>query len=160
MTTQAQHKQRLIRLYKEETGATEVDMYEVAKFAAGRGWKLPKPKSPLEILAKEFAQAARTEVRKDEKTGRPYRANHALLYVKDGSQMSLWIDIDEAPRHKILKSLIHRREQMVGDGVQLSLDADHWNSVNPDQPAIEIPMDFTLDVEWRKNGPEADLQAA
>jgi hypothetical protein len=160
MTTKHHKMQQIIRLFKEETGETEVEMLKIAKFAASRGWRLPTPKTAIEMLAKEFAEAARTEVRRDAATGRPYRANHALLYVRDGTQMSLWIDIDEAPRPKMLKSLIHRREQMVGDGLQLSLDADHWNSVNTDKEPIDIPLDFTLDVQWRKNGPEEGLQAA
>lgn len=150
----------MIRLYKEVTGETEVDMHKVAKFAAGRGWQLPKPNSALELLAKQFSQAAREEIRRDSQTGRPYRANHALRFNHGGTQMSLWIDIDEAPRHKILKSLIHRREQMVGDGLQLSLDADHWNSVNPEIEPIHIPLDFTDDIEWRKNAPDDERKSA
>ena len=54
-----QEMQRLIRLYKETTGECEVDMHKVAKFANDRGWPVPKPKNPLDMLAKEFAQAAR-----------------------------------------------------------------------------------------------------
>jgi hypothetical protein len=54
----------------------------------------------------------------------------------------------------MVKSLIARREQMVGDGYQLTLDADHWNGIHSDEKPIIIPMDFTDDVEWRKNAPE------
>ena len=75
-------------------------------------------------------------------------------------QLHLWIDIDEAPRGPMLKSLINRREQMIGDGLQLTLDADHWNSINESEAPIQIPMDFTLDVEWRKNTPDDDEKAA
>lgn len=160
MTTQIQNMQRIIRQYKEVSGETDVDMHKVAKFAAGLGWQLPKPKSPLEILANQFSKAAREEVRRDSGTGRPYRANHALRFNHGGTQMTLWIDIDEAPRYKILKSLIHRREQMVGDGLQLSLDADHWNSINSTEEPINIPLDFTDDVEWRKNAPDDEDKAA
>ncbi len=73
---------------------------------------------------------------------------------------TVWIDIDEAPRPKILKSLINRREQMVGDGLQLTLDQDHWNNVNPKDEPINIPMDLTEDIEWRKNAPDEDDQKA
>jgi len=55
----------------------------------------------------------------------------------------------------MLKSLINRREQMVGDGLQLTLDVDHWNGINPKEEPIQIPLDLTDDVEWRKNSPEA-----
>jgi hypothetical protein len=139
--------QRMIRLYKEETGIKEVDMKEVAKFALKRGWKPPKPVSIEERLAQEFTQAAREEIRHDRKTRKPYRANHAVEY-KQGH--FFWVDIDEAPRPHMHKSLIARRQQMVGDGYQLTLDADHWNSINPSEKPITIPLDFTEDIEERK----------
>lgn len=142
------------------TGKTEVDMKEVAKFAVSQGWKLPTPADPLDRLAKEFTKAARDEIRYDKKTGNPYRANHALPIKHGNTQLHLWIDIDEAPRKNIIKSLIMRREQMVGDGVQLTLDADHWNNVHPDEEPINIPMDFTDDVLWRKNAPDEDENVA
>ncbi|KVE81062.1 hypothetical protein WI99_25160 [Burkholderia cepacia] len=155
-----QEMQRLIRLYKETTGEVEVDMHKVAKFANERGWPLPKPRDPFDMLAKEFAQAARQEFRTDSKTGKPYRANHALPSTVRGVQLTLWIDIDEAPRHQMLKSLINRREQMVGDGLQLSLDADHWNGIHEGEEPIDIPMDLTDDIEWRKNAPDDESEAA
>jgi hypothetical protein len=139
--------QRMIRLYKDETGIKEVDMKEVAKFALEKGWKPPKPISAIDRLARDLAQAARVEMRQDNKTGKPYRANHAVE-AKQGH--FFWIDIDEAPRPHMQKSLTSRREQMVGDGYQLTLDADHWNSINPNEKPIIVPMDFTEDVEERK----------
>lgn len=154
MTTKNQEMQRLIRLYKEETGEKEVDMHHVGEFAVRLGWPLPTPVNPLDQLATQFSQAAREEIRRDKKTGRPYRANHAIPITRDGRQLYLWIDIDEAPRGPMHKSLINRREQMVGDAVQLAFDCDHWNSIHPDEEPITIPLDFTDDVEWRKNAPE------
>jgi hypothetical protein len=159
MANKQELMQRLIRLYKEETGKTEVDMREVAKFAVDKGWKLPAPTSPIDRLAREFARAAREEMRHDKSTGKPYRANHAILTQHGATQLSLWIDIDEAPRKLIHKSLIARREQMVGDGLQLTLDADHWNNVHPDEVPIQIPMDFTEDIEERKNAPDEEKKA-
>ncbi len=156
--TKHQQKQALIRLYKEQTGKKEIEMADVAAFAAEMGWILPQPQSPLELLAKEFAQAAREETRNDGKTGKPYRVNHAVL--QNGKQGTFWIDIDEAPRKHIHKSLVQRREQMVGDGLQLSLDQDHWNRVNPSEEPIDLPLDLTPDVEWRKNVSEEDEKAS
>lgn len=151
--TKHQEMQKLIRYYKEETGKSEIDMKEVAKFAVGKGWKLPQPVSAIDRLAKEFSQAAREEIKHDKKTGRPYRVNHSLVIKQGGEQLHLWIDIDEAPRAPMRKSLIARREQMVGDGLQLTFDADHWNSIHSEEEPIIIPMDFTEDIEERKNIP-------
>ncbi|MGA2119910.1 MAG: hypothetical protein ABSH56_34860 [Bryobacteraceae bacterium] len=160
MATKQQRQQRLIRLYKEETGAAEINMHEVAKFAARKGWPLPKPSDPLDLLAKEFSQAAREEIRHDKGTGKPYRANHAFATRRHGEQYTLWIDIDEAPRKPMLKCVVQRREQMVGDGLQLSLDVDHWNGIHPDEEPIDVPLDLTDDVTWRKNAPDEGKKAS
>lgn len=150
VVNQNQAFQEAIRLYKKKTGLTEVDLKEVAKFAVNNlGYKLPEPVDPLDILAKKIAVAAREETRTDKVTGRPYRANHAV--PKHGSQQSLWIDIDEAPRPLIQKSFVKRRDGIIGDALQLSLDVDHWNDANKTEEPIVIPLDFEEDVEERKN---------
>ena len=135
-------------------------MHKVAKFAAGKGWPLPTPANPLDLLAKEFSAAAREEIKHDQETGQPYRVNHAFRTIQGTQQLMLWVDIDQAPRKKMLKSLTNRREQMVGDGLQLTLDADHWNRVNPEQGQIAMQLDFTDDVEWRKHAPVEDAKAS
>ena len=50
------------------------------------------------------------------------------------------------------KSLVNRREQIVGEVLQLTFDAEHWNNIHPDETPIVMPTDFTDDVEWRMNG--------
>jgi len=152
--TRHQEMQRIIRNYREVQNVTEWDMHEVVRFAVKMGFPLPKPLSAIDRLAKEFSQAAREEVRHDKKTGRPYRANHAYKTVQGTQQMTFWVDIDEAPRPAIVKCFVQRREQTVGDVVQLSFDAEHWNRMNPKEEPIVIPTDFTDDVEWRKNAPD------
>lgn len=159
MANKHEKMQHFIRLYKEETGKIEVDMKEVAKFAVAHGMPLSAPLSAIDRLAKEFAHAARDEMRYDKKTGKPYRANHAISYAQGNKQLHLWIDIDEALRKPMVKSLIARREQMVGDGLQLTLDADHWNSIHPNEEAIKVPMDFTQDILWRQNAPDEEEKA-
>lgn len=65
MTTKNEHMQRLTRLFKEERMVKEVDMKDVAKFAVSKGWRLPTPTNPIDLLARQFADAARAEIRKD-----------------------------------------------------------------------------------------------
>ena len=153
--------QAIIRMFREEAGETTVDMHDVARFAAGKGWPLPMPKSPLDRLAEQFSAAAREELRRDEVTGRPYRANLAVNErLANGQQRTLWDDIDMAPRSFAHKSFVQRREQMVGDAVQLTFDVMHWNRINESEEPIEMPMDFTDDVQWRINAPMDDDKAA
>ena len=162
MVTKKQEMQQVIRLYKEQTGETAVDMHRVAEFAANLGWLTPAPVDPLDRLAAQFTRAAREEVKHDQATGRPYRVNHAIPNQRhDGrGQFYLWIDIDEAPRGPMLKSLINRRQQMVGDALQLNLDAEHWNNTNLNEEPLQLPLDFTDDVEWAKNAPPESEEKA
>ena len=152
--------QRLIRAYKDETGEREVDMHKVASWATGKGWPLPTPPNPHDMLAKQLSDAARVEVKYDKATGAPYRVNHSITTRHGDTQLHLWIDIDEAERGPMLKSLVCRREQMVSDGLQLSFDMDHWNAMNSTKEPIDIPMDLSLDIEWRKNSRDNDTDAA
>jgi hypothetical protein len=149
----------LIRAYREQTGQQSVDMHEIAKFAVSKGWPLPAPKSPLDRLAEQFSAASREEIRHDEATGKPYRANLAVTTWQGSKQMTLWTDIDEAPRHIAQKAFVQRREQMIGDGLQLTFDVMHWNRVNENDHPIEMPMDFTEDIAWRLNAPDEDKAA-
>jgi hypothetical protein len=152
-------RQKLIKLYREETGNSEVDMRDVAAFAVRKGWSLPKPQNPMDMLAKQFADAARQEFSKDRNTGRPYRVYHAVpKQDENGQSVFFWIDIDDpaTTAKNFRKSAVMRREQMVDDGFQLSLDLDHWNSIRPEDDHLALPWDLTLDIEWRKNAMDDD----
>ena len=147
--------QRFLRHYKDETGERELDMLKVAQHAAKMGWKMPVPKSPVELLAKEFTAAAQEERKYDKKTGKPYRVYHAIP-VHGQPSLFAYVDIDEATRKQMHMSSVNRREQMVSDGLNLTLDLDHWNSVNPSEEPIILPMDLTLDIEIRKAADAGD----
>lgn len=145
-----QERQRFLLYYREKTGENEIEMHKVAEFAKAMGWKMPTPPSDVELLAKQFADDAQAERRYDKDTGRPYRAYQALPVVGGQLNLFVYIDTDEATRNQMLKSAVNRREQMVTDGYNLTLDLDHWNSVHPDQEAIQLPMDLAMDIEIRK----------
>ncbi len=157
MSTENQRLQRMMRLYKEETGERELDMHKVASFCESKGWPLPRPSSPLDLLAQKLSAAAREEIRYDKSTKKPYRVHHP--YTND-QQLTLWIDIDEAPRKPMVKSVNKRREQMVSDGVQLTFDVQHWNRINPKEEPIPADMDLTDEVQWRINAPDEEDEAA
>lgn len=161
--SQVQDLQKIIRLYREETGHAELDLHEIARFALRKGYPMPKPKSPIDMLAAQIRDAARQEVRKDKGTGRAYRAYHAVpARDANGQGTFYWIDIDDPATTfaSMRKSMVRRRDQMVDDGVMLSLDQDHWNGSRSDDEQINLPLDFTQDVEWRKNSLDDQDEAA
>lgn len=150
MATVVQKRQRFIRYFREQTGAKEVNMHEVAKMAQKMGWPLPKPADPLDLMAKLFSDAAREEMGEDEVTKQPYKAN--LAYVKrlsSGKQLWLWFEVDDATRPQMVKGLHLYREQMVGEAVIGVNTAEHWNRNNPDQPKLPFVTDLTDDVNER-----------
>lgn len=151
--------QRLIRSYKDETKVAEIDMKKVALWAMEKGWPLPTPPDPLELLARQFTDAAREVVEYDKKTGKPFRVYHALKTSHGGTQLHFFIDIEEATRTQMQVSLMNRREQMVSDGVMLTYDQDHWNDRHPDEEPIQLPMDLSFDIDLRRNAPDEEDKA-
>src|SRR5437660_10011058 len=124
--TRHEQMQAFIRYYKRENKVTEVKMADVAISAAKQGWKVPPPVSGIDRLAKQFAEAAREEIRYDQKTKRPYRANLAITQrLPDGKQLGLWIDSDEADRDKMVMASVKYREQMIGEAVIGTNPFDH-----------------------------------
>lgn len=161
MATKHEMMQRMIHQYRHETGEKDIDMHKVVRFAVKRGWKLPKPDDAYDRLAKQFSAAAREEIRHDNETHRPYRVNHYFITEQGDTQLRLWLDIDDdAPRFKMVKALGLRREQMIGDGLQMTLDADHWSRIHSNEEPIQPDMDFTDEIEWRKNAPGEDEKAS
>lgn len=158
MSTKNERMQRFILYWKEHTGETEVDMGKVADMALEMGWGPPKPPTSRDMLARQFKQAARAEIRHDEVTGQPYRAYHAIPKGRksNGQLTFTWVDIDEARRSQMQVSLTMRREQMVNDGVQLRLDNEHWIRTHPDEEPIQLEFDLAPDIEWRLNSPRED----
>ncbi len=53
----------------------------------------------------------------------------------------------------MVKNVALRRDQMIGDGLQVTIDAMHWNRVNENEEPIQPDLDFTDDIEWRLNAP-------
>ncbi len=161
MARKVQERQRFLHYYREQTGRKEVDMHDVARLAEKMGWELPVPREPLDLLAKQFSDAAREETNYDKKTKRPYRVNLAITArLSDGKQLTLWIETDEAPRHKMVKALMLYREQIIGEAVSATTTAEHWNNINPKEQPLLFEADFTDDVEWRLNAPEDEAKAS
>ncbi|KAK0360602.1 hypothetical protein LTR94_026679, partial [Friedmanniomyces endolithicus] len=93
----------------------------------------------------------RQEKRIDAK-GRRYRAKHSVRTWIGGQQLSLWADIDTAPREFLEKSFGQRRQAIVGDCFQIKQDIDHFNDEHPGEQPIQIILDFTDDVAEMEAG--------
>lgn len=116
--------------------------------ATNRGLHKPNVRTVVDAIATDIAQFFREEYRTNE-NGQRYRAKHAVRTKKDEKTLSLWADIDDcnAPRDHFVRSFAQRRLQIVGDCFQLKTDVDVYNGKNSSEQAIQIPLDFTLDIE-------------
>jgi hypothetical protein len=96
-----------------------------------------------------MANALREEIQTDGK-GRRFRVNHAVRVTKGGVQYTFWAVMNYAPHEHMEKAFTQRREQIVGDCVQLRTDVDVYNDMNRGKrPAVQLVLDFTDDVAER-----------
>ena len=133
--TKTQELQRWIGEYRRTTGIKEVDHHELAKWLKKRGWPMPKPKSEIELLAKQVSDAARLQTRQDKVTGEEYRAYHSFTVPSGDGQLTLWVDIDEANRSQMWKSTVNKRDQVVGELWRMTIDSEHWSPRQPERRA-------------------------
>ena len=64
--------------------------------------------------------------------------------------MTLWGILETSPREYIQKAFIQRREQIVGDCVQLAVDVEVYNDMHKEQEPIQMLLDFRDDVAERR----------
>ena len=157
-------RQKFIRYWMDTTGESEIDMVSVANLALSMGWKAPPPITEADRLAQQFKDAARSDIRHDRKTGRPYKGYHAVPRYSGEGQLSFsYLDIDD-PRAKpdrFQKACYYRREQSLGDVFQLRLDQLHWNEQRPPEQHVPLfPADMEFDVELRLAGMDDQPDAA
>lgn len=137
-----------VERYKGETGKDSLlDPHEVAAWALHNGLHKPNPKTIIDAIAADIAQVFREEYRTD-RHGRRYRAKHAATHKQGNKILSLWADLDDpnAPHGHFVRSFAQRRQQVVGDCLQLKTDVDVYNDKRNLAEPIQVPLDFTLDV--------------
>jgi hypothetical protein len=105
---------------------------------------------PYDVLAGQMSNALRDEYQTDNQ-GRRYRVNHAVRVTKGGVQYTFWAAMGYAPHEHMERAFTQRREQIVGDNVQLKTDVDVYNDMNRGKrPEIQLVLDYTEDVAERQ----------
>lgn len=141
--------QNAFHRFESEHGHLPRSAREATEWAVKQGiLSLPKI-DPYDVLAHEMAKALREEYGVDIK-GRKYRMNHAIRVTKNGIQHTLWAMMGVAPHEHMEKAFAQRREQVIGDCLQLKTDVDVYNDMNKANPPIQIVLDFTEDVMERQ----------
>lgn len=149
MATYNEQLQKVWRDFERESGYAPASPRDALKWGVARGMLELPVTDPYDRLVEDMSRALREEYATD-RLGRRYRVNHAVRVTRAGVQLTMWAIMGNAPRAHMQKAFIQRREQIVGDCVQLATDVEVYNDLNGDQPPIQIPFDFRDDVEERR----------
>lgn len=146
--TKSEKMQNLWKRYQNEHGHEPLGTRVVVEWAVKEGFLDMPEIDPLDTLANQMASALREETAVD-KHGREYRVNHAVRVMKDGTQTTLWGIMGQVPSSHMEMSFTQRREQIVGDCLQLRNDVDAYNDTRPNEQPYQLELNFTEDVEER-----------
>jgi hypothetical protein len=149
MTTKNEQLQHAWHLFEKESGHLPASAREASIWAVNKGLISLPEVDPYDALADEMARALREEYATD-REGRRYRVNHAVRVTRRGVQYTMWAMLQTAPREHMQKAFVQRREQVVGDLVQLQTDVDAYNAMHADAEPIQLVLDFNADVEERR----------
>lgn len=162
MSTKLEQLQRVWHKYDTERSHRPTGTREAVEWAVRDGLiQLPEV-DPYDVLAAEMSKALREEYAEDAQ-GRRYRVNHAVRITKGGVQYTFWGMMGFASHEHMEKAFTQRREQIVGDNLQLKTDVDVYNDmVKGKHPPIQLVLDYTDDVAEREvmRKPSKSVEAA
>lgn len=147
--TQSEQLQSVWQQYECEHNHVPASGRTVTEWGIVQGLIVPPTIDPVAVLASQMSRALREEYGTDPQ-GRRYRRNHAVRITNEGVQYAMWGMMDFASLPHMEMAFTQRREQIVGDCVQLKTDVDVYNDKNPAQPRIQLELDFTEDVAERE----------
>lgn len=150
MPTKEERLQQVWHHYDADHGHQPTSTREAVHWAVSEGLlELPEV-DPYEVLAAQMSQALRDEYETDSQ-GRRYRVNHAVRISKGGVQLTFWGMMGFASHDHMEKAFAQRRDQIIGDNLQLKTDVDVYNDLNRGKrPAIQLVLDYTEDVAERQ----------
>ncbi len=141
--------QHVWHAYEKAHGYLPATAREACMWGVSQGMIEAPEYDPYDRLAEDMSRALRDEYATDQ-LGRRYRKNHAVRVTKGGVQYTMWAILGHSAREHMHKAFIQRREQIVGDCVQLSTDVEVYNDLHKEREPIQILMDFRDDVEERR----------
>jgi hypothetical protein len=146
MITKKEQLQKIVKEYREAGQSWPATTEEIAQWAVVVGkYDLTAP-TLVRHCARELAQAMRDEYITDPK-GRRVRAKHPAKVEVDGQLQMVWDDIRTAPRQHMQLAFRLRRRRIATECKQVKADVDSYNDAHPKDIPIQMPLDFTYDVE-------------
>jgi hypothetical protein len=150
MLTKNERLQQIWHNYDAKQDHKPTSAREAVEWAVKEGLvELPEI-DPYDVLAGQMSNALRDEYQTDNK-GRRYRVNHAVRVTKGGVQYTFWAAMGYAPHEHMERAFTQRREQIIGDNLQLKIDVDVYNDLSRGKnPEIQLVLDYTEDVAERQ----------
>ena len=149
-----QVKSYVERYQAEQGNDALLDPHAIAEWAFKRGLHRPNARTIIDVIAGDIAQVFREEYRTD-RSGRRYRAKHATTVRRGNESFALWGDMDDpnVPHEHFVSSFAQRRQQIVGDCLQLKTDVDVYNDKRRVADPIQVVLDFGRDVDELQQRP-------
>lgn len=150
MATKSEKLQSAWHRYEKIRKHAPTGTKEACRWAVMEGLvELPNV-DPYDVLAGQMASALREETATNAK-GQKYRVNHAVRITRGGVQQTMWAEMGYAPHSHMEKAFTQRREQIIGDCVQLKVDVDTYNGIkSSEHPDVQLVLNFTEDVAERE----------
>lgn len=143
--TYTQNIQNIVSRYRESGRPWPATTEQMAAWAMDNQLWAPHRSRLIRLCADQIADAMREEYITDPQ-GRKVRAKHAARVKIENKQQYLWDDIRTAGHEHMQVATQQRRQQIVGDCVQLKRDVDSYNENRKPPTPIQIELDFTADV--------------
>jgi len=146
--TFAEMMQALVKEYRQSGEPWPATRKVMARWMIRNGkWKGGED-AMLNICARDISRALREEFHTDPQ-GRRVRTKHAAQFPAPGTedgQQTFWGDIRTEPRPFMVRAFRGRRNQIVGDCIQLNTDVKSFNQNRSPKEPIPMLWDFTDDV--------------
>ncbi len=148
--TRAERLQRIWHQFDGDREHQPSSAREAIEWAVDKGLISLPQADPLNVLAAQMSKALRDEYAEDA-NGRRYRVNHAVRVSRGGVQQTFWGVMGFASHDHMERAFTQRREQIVGDNLQLKTDVDVYNDqARGTRPEIKLILDYTDDVAERQ----------
>ena len=136
--------------YEEATGEEANEPNDFIDWAVANGKLTPRPEDIRKIFRRQVSKALRQAMRTNE-AGVTYRAKQCVSLIEEGTQRTLWFDIDKGGTPQLRqRAAVQRRESIANDIYRAMSDVEHMNYAYPDDEPIQFELDFTEDYEERK----------
>ena len=139
-----------VELYLAQGGQTPIDLDELAWFAIRNNRWQGQASDLVQLCKHDFSRAFREQYYTDPQ-GRSVRTFHAVTRRSSrGRQGVFWADMRDAPAEHIELAFAQRRNQIVGECLQLKKDVDSYNDNNVNGVTIQMIFDFSDDIAERE----------